>query len=81
LKNIHKRTSQLHIIQKTLPNNDPAKQGKRVYGTLANVFHMTYIQKYSNSEPVHIYLHAGPYTEEIKAQLLSNCPHAAIYEL
>lgn len=62
-------------------DNDPAKQGKRVYGTLANVFPMTYIQKYSNSEPVHIYLHAGPYTAEIKSQLLSNCPHATIYEL
>ena len=51
-------------------DNDTSKCGKRVYGTIHNVYHMTDIIKYNDTD-VDILIHAGPYTNEIKKQLLT----------
>lgn len=49
-------------------DNDPSKQGKRVYGTPLNVFSPDVLitQRHTN---VSIILFAGPYREELKVQL------------
>jgi hypothetical protein len=49
-------------------DNDPYKQGKRVYGTSGYVFSPAILKSYSDV-PVYIVLYAGPYIDEIKKQL------------
>jgi len=51
-------------------DNDPTKQGQRVYGTSSFVYSPSELLKYNNT-PVTIILYAGPYTEELKTQLNS----------
>uniref|UniRef100_A0A6C0KMZ4 Methyltransferase n=1 Tax=viral metagenome TaxID=1070528 RepID=A0A6C0KMZ4_9ZZZZ len=56
-------------------DNDPLKQGKRVYGTPCNVYSPDILTKYKETT-VYIILYAGPYTEELKKQL--NLLHPSI---
>jgi hypothetical protein len=49
-------------------DNDPSKQGKRVYGTSANVYSPEILKTY-NDKPICVILYAGPYNSEIKTQL------------
>jgi hypothetical protein len=55
-------------------DNDPSKQGKRVYGTPKMVYSIEFIKKYYHS-PISIILYAGHYTAELKLQmdLLHSC--------
>jgi hypothetical protein len=59
-------------------DNDPSKQGRRVYGTPCNVFTFDHIRTIDT--PI-IYIHAGPYTAEIKAQIYSIKPNAIVYDI
>lgn len=56
-------------------DNDPTKQGLRVYGTSAFVYSPNELLKYNNT-PITIIIYAGPYTEELKTQL--NLIHSSI---
>ena len=49
-------------------DNDPSKQGKRVYGTPLHVFSPGVLDAYTDKS-ICIVLFAGPYREELKAQL------------
>ena len=51
-------------------DNDTSKCGKRVYGTIHDVYPMTDIFKYNDTQ-IDILIHAGPYTNEIKKQLIT----------
>lgn len=51
-------------------DNDTTKCGKRVYGTTHITYPMADIIKYVDTR-VDILIHAGPYTDEIKKQLLT----------
>ena len=51
-------------------DNDTTKCGKRVYGTTHITYPMSDIIKYIDTT-VDILIHAGPYTHEIKKQLLT----------
>jgi hypothetical protein len=49
-------------------DNDPSKQGLRVYGTNKTVQSPKVLREYQ-AVGVHVILYAGPYTEELKKQL------------
>ena len=49
-------------------DNDISKQNKYLYGTNVLTYPMEYISKFNN---IDIILHAGPYSDEIRQQLLS----------
>jgi len=49
-------------------DNDPSKQGLRVYGTDVKVYSPEILRDFQTSG-VYVILYAGPYTEELKAQL------------
>jgi hypothetical protein len=49
-------------------DNDPSKQGKRVYGTPLKVFRPDVLNMHTNKS-ICVVLFAGPYREELKAQL------------
>jgi len=63
-----------HLI-KGFIDNDISKQGLRVYGTDAYVYSPDILTKYQDTT-IHILLYAGPYTDELKAQL--NLLHPSI---
>lgn len=56
-------------------DNDKSKQHKRVYGTPAYVYSPDILTRYRDN-PICVILYAGPYTEELKAQL--NLLHTSI---
>ena len=56
-------------------DNDLSKQGKRVYGTSANVYSPDILTEYKH-KPISIILYAGPYSNEIQQQL--NLLHPSI---
>jgi len=56
-------------------DNDPLKQGKRVYGTPFYMYSPDILAKYTETT-VYIILYAGPYTEELKKQM--NLLHPSI---
>ena len=49
-------------------DNDPLKQGRRVYGTPSYVYSPDILAKYKGTT-ICLILYAGPYTEELKRQL------------
>ena len=49
-------------------DNDVSKQGRRIYGTPFYTFSFDILNKYV-SDPVNVYVYAGPYTAEVIAQL------------
>jgi hypothetical protein len=49
-------------------DNDPSKQGLRVYGTDAKVHSPEILREFQKTK-VSVILYAGPYTEELKNQL------------
>jgi hypothetical protein len=49
-------------------DNDPLKQGRRVYGTPSYVYSPDVLAKYKGTT-ISLILYAGPYTEELKRQL------------
>jgi len=57
-------------------DNDPSKQGKRVYGTPVYVYSPEILKTYNN--PIYVILYAGPYTDEIKKQL-NTLHHSIVY--
>lgn len=54
-------------------DNDPYKIGKRVYGTLKNVYNPSILESYKN-QPISVFLVETPYKEEIKQQYLKINP-------
>ena len=51
-------------------DNDPLKQGYRVYGTPYDAYSFDKLREYVN-DPIHIYVYGGPYTEELVRQIKS----------
>ena len=49
-------------------DNDPLKQGLRVYGTPCTVYSPEVLSQYKD-EPISCILYAGPYTQELQTQL------------
>jgi hypothetical protein len=60
--------SQFKNYIKGFIDNDPLKQGKRVYGTPAYVYSPDILTNYKDTN-ITLILCAGPYTEELKKQL------------
>jgi hypothetical protein len=61
-------------------DNDPSKQGTRVYGTEAKVYSPDVLQEHQEN-PVCIILYAGPYSGELKQQLNGLHPRLSYIEL
>lgn len=61
-------------------DNDTSKQNLRVYGTPYYVFPFSELSNYTTT-PVTIYILAGPYSNEIKKQILSYNSEIAVIEL
>ncbi len=57
-------------------DNDPTKQGRRVYGTPTLVYPMHHLANYTCPT---VYLYAGVYAEEIAAKLLTHNPSTQIH--
>jgi hypothetical protein len=51
-------------------DNDKSKQGLRMYGTPLYTYPISELSKYQNQE-INVLLHGGPYTNEIKKNILS----------
>jgi hypothetical protein len=59
-------------------DNDPTKQGRRMYGTPGYVFPVSHIASQSN--PC-VYVYAGVYTDELCAQLRAQNPSVLIHRV
>ncbi len=59
-------------------DNDPFKQGHRVYGTPYSVYAVNVLKDFPNTS---VYLYAGSYTHELIAQLRTIQPTAEIFVL
>ncbi len=59
-------------------DNDPSKQGRRLYGTDCQIYAFDQLLKVSAPS---IYIHGGPYTAEIMEQIRKISPDAKIFEL
>jgi hypothetical protein len=62
-------------------DNDPQKQGRRVYGTASHVFPFSKLKEYCHSAslPVNVYVFAASYATEIVRQLKFVNPEALIH--
>jgi hypothetical protein len=74
---IYNHTRHLGTVNGFL-DNDPAKQGRRLYGTPCTTFSFDHL---INIKKPTIYIHGGPYTSEIKEQIMRIRPDSVIYEL
>jgi hypothetical protein len=59
-------------------DNDPSKQGCRVYGTPHYVYSFDTLKEYQN-EDVHVFMYGGPYTDELIHQVRSLHSSAVIH--
>lgn len=59
-------------------DNDPSKQMHRLYGTNYNIYPFDLLH---TMDTPHVYIYGGPYTEEIKKQILDIQPTTIIHDI